>query len=249
MNDLVQDVIADFYSERAGYPLRSLQAGQTVVEASDLRCSGRSGTVLQLHALADRVMVSTPPQLRDEVEEVVLKAQDEACLLTRGVADLSALCASRLGGANALYVYEGVRLFCTQDTYVFFEDANVRQITRQDALAVIAQLRDEGIPDDVDYLLADNAAFIYLVNGRAASFAATHPVGRFSDRVGNVMVGTVGEFRRRGYDKKVVSATTKALLGQGRIALYATTADNVASLATATAVGYQEHCRVFEVRQ
>ena len=68
-------------------------------------------------------------------------------------------------------------------------------------------------------------------------------------RIGNVMVGTREEYRRRGYAKAVVASTTAELLAQGRMAVYGTDEDNIASQRTAHAVGYQQFCRVFEIRR
>jgi len=94
----------------------------------------------------------------------------------------------------------------------------------------------------------DDAAFAYFLDGRAVAFAGTHPVGNFSDRIGNVMVGTLDGYRRRGCGKALVSATTGRLLNQERVAVYGTNDDNVASIRTAQSVGYRTYCHTFQVR-
>lgn len=248
MEDCVLDTIAAFYSGRADYPLDSLRPGERVVAGSDRRDPDKGGAMLVLHAFADRCMVSTRHELIGEVEEIIAADPHAGHLSELTLRRLAALCQRRLGDGGDCHVYSGVRMYCTAQMHVPLPDPHVRRITRANAPEVIARLRPEGMPDDVDYLLADDAAFAYVLDERPVAFAATHPVGSFAGRVGNVMVGTVEAFRRRGYGKAVVSATTGALLDQGRVALYGTAEDNVASIRTACAVGYEVCCRVFEVR-
>ncbi len=105
-----------------------------------------------------------------------------------------------------------------------------------------------GAPDDADYFLKDGAAFACWVDGNPVAFAGTHPVGEFSDRVGNVMVGTLAEHRGRGHGKAVVSATTGKLLRQGLVGVFGTLTSNIPSIRAARAVGYHPFATVFAAR-
>jgi predicted GNAT family acetyltransferase len=161
---------------------------------------------------------------------------------------LAEICCRHLGEDVVCYSYSGVKLYCDRSTYLQIADDNVRKITRANAGEAMTCLLDDGIPTDVDFLLADDAVFAYYLDDGPVAFAGTHPVGDMSDRIGNVMVGTHRDHRGRGYGKAVVSATAGSLLDQGRVAVYGTSEDNFASQKIALSVGYQVFAHVFEVR-
>ena len=171
-----------------------------------------------------------------------------ACLGPAVRAGLAAICRRASGGDAPVGTYGGPKLLCVPATYRPAVDPRVRPVTQADAAEMIGRLRCVGIPDDPDYLLADDAAVAFVLDGEPVAFAGTHPAGAFANRIGDVMVGTLEGYRRRGCGRAVVSATTGALLQQGRVAVYGTDEENAASVRTALAVGYRELCRVFGVR-
>lgn len=243
------DHVAHFYSVRAGFPLGDLRSGEITVVGSDQRYRQNGRTKFFMAILHDRALVSTQHEMVAMVRPIVEKAEEPCQLHDEAIiSSLIKLCAEATGDATDLYQYEGVKLYCDPENYVLVMDSNVRRITRRDAGEAIAALREVGIPDDVDYLLADNAAFAYYVDNAPVGFAGTHPVGEFSDRIGNICVGVLGRHHRRGYGKALVSATTGELLHQGRTAVWGTAANNAAAIKTAQSVGYNHYCWLLELR-
>lgn len=243
------DHVADFYSIPADYTLRSLPRGKILVAGSKKRYKNAGRSILWAAVLKDRALVSTQYELVPTIRDLVMKASSPRDLLAEKMRNrLIALCAAILRPEEGCYVYDGVKLYCNERTYVPIADENVRRITRQTAGQAMARLRPVGIPDDVDYLLADDAAFAYYVEDQPVAFAGTHPAGPMSDRIGDAMVGTLEQYRRRGYGKAVASATTGELLRQERVTVWGAAADNVAAIKTASSVGFQLYCRVFEIR-
>jgi len=106
-------------------------------------------------------------------------------------------------------------------------------------------------PDDAECIeaaLAGDCAFAYFLDDEPVSFCTTHH-GYMSDRIGNLCVqGTLEQHRCRGYGKATASATTDNILRQGRIPVWGTSIDNIASIKTAKAIGYQVFCYVLEIR-
>ncbi len=240
---------ADFYSGRADFPLRELQPGAVVIAASDQRHKEASGCLLWMGVLNDRCLISTQHALLGKVKEVAGKVSSPRKLLRSDLRDnLLAVCSDALGGAGAFNTYSGLKLACDDESLARIDDHHVRKVTPEIAGEVIMNLSREGVPDDPDYLLADDAAFAYYTDKQPVSFAGTHPLGTTGLKVGNVMVATLEPYRRRGFAKAVVSATTARLIEQGKVAVYGTSDDNIASIRTALSVGYRPFCRVFEVR-
>jgi GNAT superfamily N-acetyltransferase len=241
--------VADFYSGRADFPLRELQPGAVVVAASDKRYKEASGCLLWMGVLNDRCLISTQHELLGPVKKVVARVSSPHQLLRTELRDsLLTACSEALAGSDTHMIYFGLKLACDGETLVRVEDHHVRKVTPEIAPEVTASLSQEGVPDDVEYMLADDAAFAYYTDGQPVSFAGTHPLGGGGLKVGNVMVATLEPYRRRGFAKAVVSATTARLLEQGKVAVYGTSDDNIPSIRTALSVGYRPYCRVLEVR-
>ncbi len=240
--------VADFYSRPAGFPLVDIAPGDTIVCGSDARYPGVGGSVLYLCCVDGRCLISTQHELVSEMQRFADTMTPSQLMTSETREKLAEICYRCLDEDIECYTYSGVKLYCDRSAYLPIADDNVRKITRVNAGEAMTWLLDEGIPTDVDYLLGDDAAFAYYVDDRPVAFAGTHPVGDMSARIGNVMVGTHRDHRARGYGKAVVSATTGRLLDQGRVAVYGTSEDNVASQKTALSVGYQVFSHVFEVR-
>ena len=240
------DDVAQFYSVRAAFPLARLGRGEVVVSGADRRM-GRA--MLWLAVLGDRALASTQHELVESARGIAEKASTPEDLLTKEcTSSMLRLCEDALGPGAALRGYDGVKLYCSAERYVRVDDVSVRRITRETAPQAIRHLRQEYIPDDVDYLLADDAAFACYVGDAPVGFAGTHPVDDFSDRIGNTMIGVMASYRRRGYGKALASATAGELIRQGRTAVWGTGADNIPAIRTAHSVGYELYCRLFEVR-
>lgn len=240
--------VHEFYSRRAHFPLAELQPGRMVVTESEGRRTEKWQSVLAMYLMEDRCLISTSRSLVQEVAALKDRTQSIDEFGQPEVQDeLLALCRDRLGDGAVCYTYSGPKLYCDGSSYAACHDGDVREITRANAGEAITHLLDFGIPTDADYLLADGTAFAYYLDELPVAFACTSPSGE-SSRVGDMMVGVKDGFRRRGFGKAVVSASTGAVLRQGRTAVYGTLDENIASIGTALAVGYRIYCRVFEVR-
>ena len=75
-------------------------------------------------------------------------------------------------------------------------------------------------------------------NGRIISCAA---VWKFSDEAWEIAaVSTLPEYRRKGYSNQVITFITRYILEEGRTPVCSTGDENVAMIATAKSVGYEE---------
>ncbi len=195
--------------------------------------------------MEDCCLVSTQHELVETVRDVVSELPPQDCLKQATRNQLVRLCED--AGHNVVQ-YAGLKLYCDADMHVPMLDANVKELDAERAPEAIEALRPIGIPWELDYLLGQGTAFAYYLEGRPVAFAATHRPGKVSDKIGNVMVGTLEQHRRRGYGKAVISATTRRVIEQRKVAVWGMAEDNIPALHTAKSVGYKVYCTVFELR-
>ncbi|HOF89013.1 MAG TPA: GNAT family N-acetyltransferase [Armatimonadota bacterium] len=245
----VPESVLLFYSRSAGYPLGTLPAGRITVAGLAAREPAPRRSVLSAHVFHDRALLTVPPQLVGCLEKMCQPLASSSCLLDGDVREmLQEILRQTYGDRLPLSCYAGVKLYCDAAGFHPIADSHVCRITRENASQVIEALQGVDIPSDAAYLLADGTAFAYFLDEQPVAFAGTHPVGDMAANIGNVMVGTLEAFRRRGYGRAVVAATTHALIARGRTAVYGTDEVNTASINTARSVGYRSFCRVFAVR-
>ena len=200
--------------------------------------------------LADRAVLVSATEFVASLRQAAAETKTPADLMKPdALADLTARCTALARDAAAPRPYMGRKYCCDADMLRPVHDANVRELTPDNAPDAMRRLKPVGIPDDTAYLLAEEAAFAYFLNGHPVAFAGTHPAGDMSDRVGDVIVGTIEERRRRGFGRAVVSATTEAIVARGKVAVWGMSHNNVAAMKTASSIGYQQYCEVFELRR
>ena len=243
------DSVGRFYSRRARYPLHTLEPGCIGVSEPTDPATPTGRWVLWMAVLPDRAVLVSPNEFAPSLREAVKGRAPDDLMRPDSLADLSARCAAIAGHGTALQPYTGRKYCCDAGMLHPVHDANVRRLTPENASTAIRRLGSVGIPDDPAYLLAEHAAFAYFLNGEPVAFAGTHPAGDFSDRVGDVMLGTLEAHRRRGFGRAVISATTEAVVAGGKVAVCGMLHDNLAAMRTAVSVGYQQYCEVFEVRR
>lgn len=252
MKQQTLDTVGKFYSVRAGYPLHKLEAKSvTVSEAMDSSGSSRppGNCALWMGVMEDRAVVVSAPEIIRLLQRIVAEAESPADLMApEFLQGLTAQCELRSANGTALQPYVGRKHCCDSDMLDAAYDDNVCRLTIENAPSAILGLRATGIPDAPGYLLAEHTAFAYYFEGAPVAFAATHPTDRMSDSIGNVMVGVLDEYRGRGFGKAVISATTEAVVSQGKVAVWGMHHDNHAAMETALSVGYQQYCEVFELR-
>lgn len=246
------DAVGAFYSQRARYPLNAVEPGAILVaDRADQQESrpGHRACLLWMGVMEDRAVLVSAPELTASVREVVAKIAAPADLMNpAAIANLTAQCGTRAGGGANIRPYLGRKYCCDVEMLSPVRDVNVRKLTWENAPRATRELKSLGIPDDLTYLLAESAAFAYLLDGAPVAFAGTHPAHNMSDSIGDVMVGTLDEHRRRGFGRAVISATTEAVLAQGKVAIWGMSHDNVAAMRTASSIGYQQYCEVLELR-
>lgn len=253
MKQQVLDTVGRFYSQRACYALHTLEPGAVVVAGPTGSNESRPlhrNCVLWMGVLADRAVLVSSAELAVALREAVAEAEEPAELMEpETIADLTARCSALAGGSTALWPYMGRKYCCDSEMLRPVHNANVQRLTPDNASCAMHRLKSVGIPDDPTYLLAEDAAFAYFLDGYPVAFAASHPAGDMSDSIGNVMVGTLAEYRRRGFGKAVISATTEAVVARGKVAVWGMSHDNVPAMRTASSIGYQQYCEVFELRK
>lgn len=149
-----------------------------------------------------------------------------------GIAERELVASGRLKtGSYPIY-------YCTSEG---FREQNLKSC-RPVGLDVIEGLRKTELNDwgSLDLSIAEGTCFAAYEGDRPVALAGTHKDQPLSDEVAEVNVpGTLTGFRRRGFGKTVVSATTAAALAAGKVPLYPPADDNIASINTALSLGYQ----------
>ena len=241
--------VARFYAERAGYPLDTLRPGEVVVSHAPCSApspSSRRSRVLSLWVEADRAVFIAAPGYRHLLDGLLRSVSSPTELLNPGTVPSVA---ERLAAQNrGLVSYLGRKYCCDRHTVRPVFDAAVHKLTPEAAPQAIRQLKSVGIPEDAAYLLAEDAAFAYYCTDAAVAFAGTHPAKRTDSATADVMLGTLPQYRRRGFGKAVISATTDAVISRNRVAVWGMSYDNVAAMRTAAAIGYQEYCTLLDLR-
>ena len=233
--------VARFYSQRAHHSLEQLPEGRVTLTVSVTRSTDRC--CLWVGVMQGKALVSCPETMAPQIEGVLGDLETPGQLRAGAVIDRLLAIAT---AERNVEIYQGVKLACDDSTFRPATTDGVRKLTVESAPTVIRHLARIGIPDDVGYLLHDSTAYAYYIGENPVSFAATHPCE--AEDIGNMMVGTLQEHRRRGYGKTSASATTSEVLRQGRTPVWGTEADNHAAIRTAESLGYERFCWVCEVR-
>lgn len=246
------DIVGRFYSKRALYPLETLERGRIVVaEPSGIVGSepAHRRWVLWMAVFPDRAVLIAPAEYTTSLREVVVRAAEPSDLRNPEVlVDLTARCTAIAADSTALRTYAGRKFCCDAGMLQLSQDANVHQLAFDNASRAIRRLAAVGIPDDASYLLAEDTAFAYFLDGEPVAFAGTHPAGDMCDRIGDVMVGVLEGYRRRGFGSSVVSATTQAVVARGKVAVWGMSHSDTPAMKTAESIGYQQYCELFELR-
>ena len=246
------DAVGRFYSGRAGYPLHELEPGAfVVVDSTDMNESRSThhARVVWMWVMEDRAILASRPDHAPLLREVARGVAAPSDLMRpEMVRELTTRCSTLARSSRSLRPYLGRKYYCDAMMHRPVHDESVHKLTRENAPPAMRELRCVGIPDDLSYLLAEDAAYAYFLGDSPVAFAGTHPARTMANCVGDVMAGTLAEHRRRGCGKAVISATTGEVVSRGRVAVWGMSHDNVPAMKTASAVGYQQYCEVFELR-
>ncbi len=86
---------------------------------------------------------------------------------------------------------------------------------------------------------------IFVVRGPRGEIASWSAIKLKSDQVWEIAVVTEAAYRGRGYARQAVSAATRHIIEQGRMALYVHDRTNHASAKVCRALGYVEYAETF----
>lgn len=136
--------------------------------------------------------------------------------------------------------------FCTPESFRPRLTHRCREVTETD----LPILRQIGLYEHwLDQSVRDGTCYAAFDGDRPVALCGTYEVPHLADRVADIgLPGTIDSHRRLGYGSSVLSATTAAVLAQNRTPIHQTSDRNVASIATARAVGYREFGWDFRVR-
>ena len=156
-------------------------------------------------------------------------------------------CAKPLGdliensdGAKVRY-YDDVYHSLTRPVQLFTHD-HVRELTTQDQ-SLIASAPTEiqgGGYEDMETMLSEGIVAGTIDAGRLVSIAHTSGV---TDLHGEIGVGTLEPWRKRGLCSAAASIVSNRLQKQGRVPVWSTGEDNFASLRVAAKLGFREVSR------
>ena len=214
------------YAEQLGCAPEDLNSGRLVVVGNDKVGAIRfaKGVPLVLFSIAKGggAVISVRSCFKGKVEEVIRKAG--ASSLDDGLCDAIE---SAIGpSVDEPLWFRGHRLYCEPAGFVDQSAGIVRNVTADDPHAGELHAKWGG---EVFGLVAD---------GMVVSWAAIKPL---SDLVWDLSVETLPDHRGRGYAKSVVAAAVRHILANGKLAAWGADRTNIASLATARAVGFQDY--------
>ncbi len=141
----------------------------------------------------------------------------------------------RLRASNQAWYYTfGVQLYCDPLTFTPRQNHPVHTLTEADLSSVEAP---EGLWLHREEI-RQGLVFAAMAGNRVVSYAR---VCALSDWGAEVTVATDAAFRRQGLGKSVVTAATREILKESRIAIYACDVHNDASLRLALSLGYRKY--------
>jgi len=136
-------------------------------------------------------------------------------------------------------IVSGPVLNCTVRTFRPEIEHRCRRVTSSD----LAALRRVGLYGGwLARSVEEGTCHAAYVDGEPVALAGTYEVPHMANEVCDLCVpGTVPEHRREGYGRAVVACTTRAVLESGRVPVYVTSDQNMASINTARSVGYTQY--------
>jgi len=242
-------VIDAYFSEYLGCAIGDITPGHTVVTASARR-ERREPQHADAYALW---MVTTQSRCAISVQGPMLRAVSAAARALgielrrdpRAARRLVLVACRALGIRENISSASGPVLYCPRRTLRLAELHPCRPVLPEIVPAVAASgLYDDSLAASV----AEGTCYAAWHEDRPVSLAGTLPVPHMADAVADLEVpGTLVPFRRQGFGRTVVSHATRAVLDRGRVPVYITSDNNVASTETAASVGYRRYGWQFRV--
>ena len=246
------DIVDQYWSKHLGYDIRKIKAGEAYIVGRDIPYkrdeAAERRSLIYVMASLNRYLVSAQRELVSKLHEIIDSLPEPAALMQEETqSHLKRVCQEILHIRRPLRIYSGVKFYCDEVALIPCESSNVKPVTLEMAEEVIRYLSEGG--PDLEYAIQEGTLFVWYEAGVPVSYCGTvRPVTYMLDQVARVGgIFTLKEYRRRGFAKAVLSATTKAVTDSGRIALYGTYDSNIASINTALSAGYKKYCDTFRV--
>ena len=246
------EILDRFFSAYLDSDLSEVSPREMRVAGSNRRYRRETGYgivhILWLFVSRGRCVVSLQHQMAEPMLEIVKRIKDpEGFRSHKFDQEILQMCSRALPQKEKVFISRGPKYYCSPRDLNLTTDPNVRLITKDNLSEVLTAFGDGelGLPDTV----SEKRSFAYYFEGRPVAYCSNLPLGHMQEKVAAVGgVFTLPSMRRRGFAKAVVSATTDAVLKSGRVPVYGTSDDNLASRRTALSVGYKEYAWNLSVR-
>ena len=239
------DLIDKYVGILLDVDLSGVPRGATVVMESPRRLR-RELSYGYVHALwwvwldDGRSVISVPPGSGRNISQLVDGIQDSGAVLN---ANLAARLQVPINSA-----LETAGLPHTDRALFDLVFACNGELLRSQASTLCQRISDPAIPVAAGIhvpaqCIADGAVFGRVVDGTVVSAAYAHRSGVMQDRIADIGVETALNYRRQGFGKSAVSALVGDFTKRGGEARYGCSPKNVASIATAKAVGFVPYAK------
>lgn len=217
-------LLDELYASELGCSPEDFNSGRLITVQHDQICQIRfaKGVPLALFSIARET--STVICVRSPLKNIVDSALHGVTALDEKACELLE---SAFGAVvNVSFWFRGCRLYCEPDTFVDQGIGDVRNVTGLDETSKTLHAKWGG------------PVFGQIVDGETVAYAAVKPL---SDVAWDLSVQTLPEHRGRGYAKSVVSAATRHIFENDKLATWGTDRTNTASLRTAHSLGFQDY--------
>ncbi len=241
---------ADFFSAYLECDLAGVAPRELRVAASDRRERPEPNYAdvfaLWLIVFENRAALSVQAQLYKPVRRILDRYGFARIREPRCLDELARLVDARRSLLGELSTASGPIHCCAAETFRPRVTRPCRAVTWADLPA----LRESGLYEDwLEPSVRAGTCQVAFDSSRPVALCGTYEVPHLGDRVADIgLAGTVDSHRRLGYGSSVLSATTAAILAAGKTPIHQTSDRNLASIATARAIGYREFGWDYRVR-
>ncbi len=245
----VRAILDEFFSRYLDCDLTKVSPGTVVVAPSDRRdqpeINYHNTFALYLIATGNRCIISVQHKLEIPVRNQTNRMSLGEFHTPQGQQQLLNVVAHTLGLKHRLASVSGPILFVTTTCFRLHNLHPCRQIS----IADIPLLSAVGLYGSyLDHSIKEGTCYAAFGKDQPVSVAGTWQVPHLDKEVAEMCVpGTIPAKRREGYGKTALSYATQAVLQQNKIPVYITSERNIASIATARAVGFQSYGWQFRV--
>jgi len=252
MIESTEEILDQYFSVYLDYSVSKVECGQIILVSSKRRLRREIGwshaVAVWVHIKGERAIISVRPDLFKSFKKMLREGLTLSQIYTLKWRKLiGSLTPSKETGA-LVYV-----LYCKPENLRLFHTPECRKLQGSDAVHYVRMKLDlypgcdpKLLTKNIRRNIRDGIAFGVFQEGKLVSVSEAPPIGHMQDMIEEVGVDTLLKYRRRGYGKAVISATTKAIFDIGRIPIYRCSSKNVASIRLAKTVGYEKYADIIQ---